>query len=252
LNQQRNEICCIHCGQPELTELHEVWDYRDFQVETCCEGMHASVAEFLAEDPKAAAAWLSGLSGGILAHMHAPGARRIIESDGQLVIDWNLHLQPVEQRVAKSFVRDHHRHCPPPAGWRFGTGVRNGPGLDSLIGVAMVGRPVGRFDPSKVLEVNRVCIREDVSPGLVWNACSMVYGWAARQAKKRGFQKIVTYTLESEDGTSLRAAGWVPEFRTRGGTRSCKSRPRVDKTSTEPKVRWAPAWCASVDILRCM
>jgi hypothetical protein len=239
---------CLHCGEPELVEVHEVWDYRDFMLDTCCEGMRDAVSEFLAEDPKAGAEWLSGLSsepgvaGGVLSHINPAGLRRVIDHDGLLQLDWNLQVKPVSQRAAKEFVRTHHRHCPPPAGWRFGTGLTNG---SQLIGVIMVGRPVARgLDPKTVLEVNRLCIRDDIAPGLVWNGCSKMYGWASREAKRRQFKRIVTYTLESEDGTSLRAAGWVPEAKTKGGSWSCASRPRADKTSTEPKVRWAPAWCA--------
>lgn len=246
----RQPLACLFCGQPELAELVEVWGPREFMVETCCPGMHEAVNEFLAKDPKAAAAWLSGLSDGILQHVHGPGVRRVIDAGGQLVLDWNLHTAPVAWSDAKRFVADHHRHCPPPAGWRFGTGLRNGPGIDSLIGVVIVGRPVARaLDQKRVVEVNRLCIRDDISRDLVWNACSMGYAWASKQARKRGFQRIVTYTLESEDGTSLRAAGWVPEAKTRGGTWNCPSRPREDKTSTEPKVRWSPAWCAGAGVV---
>jgi len=244
------DTLCPHCNQPEVAEIFEVYADRNFQIETCCEGMHEAVNDFLSDNPKAAGAWLSGLSGGILGQLHGPGVRRIIPNesgDGQLVIDWNLSVTPVAQKVAKEFVRTHHRHCPPPAGWRFGTGVSNGPGPEGLIGVVMVGRPVARaLNQSTVVEVNRLCIRDDISPGLVWNGCSLLYGWASRQARKRGMGKIITYTLESEDGTSLRAAGWIPESKTKGGSWNCASRPRTDKTSTEPKVRWAPAWCSCV------
>lgn len=122
-------------------------------------------------------------------------------------------------------------------GWKFGGGIRNG---SELIGVVTVGRPVARaYDARKyIIEVNRLCVRRDIPSGLAWNACSMAYGYAAREAKKRGYALIVTYTLESEDATTLKAAGWTFDGITRGGSRSCPSRPRVDKTSTERKVRW--------------
>ena len=245
-SKQPIALTCLHCGAPELAQLHEVWSYREFQVETCCEGLHQAVADFMVESPKAAGAWLSGLSDGVLGAMHRTGVRRIVESDGQLVIDWNLHTAPVVWADAKAFVKLHHRHCPAPVGWRFGIGLRNGPAPENLIGVVTVGRPVARgYDGATVPEVNRMCIRDDAAAsGLAWNACSMGYGWASREAKRRGFKKIVTYTLESEDGTSLKAAGWIAEARTKGGSRSCASRPRTDKTSTEPKVRWSPGWCS--------
>lgn len=236
---------CPHCKVPEFVHVHEVFSNHEFMLDTCCEDMRDDVNEFLARDPKAAGAWLSGLSDGILGAIHGPGVRRVIESDGQFLVDWNLHQAPVAQLVAKEFVRKHHRHCPPPAGWRYGGAVSNGPGEEGLIGVVMIGRPVARaLDQNTVVEVNRLCVRPDIPAALVWNACSLLYGWASREARKRGFKRIITYTLESEEGTSLRAAGWKPEAKTQGGSWSRPGRPRTDKTSTEPKVRWAPAWCA--------
>ena len=128
------------------------------------------------------------------------------KSCGSLLLDWNPRIVTVSQARAKAFVREHHAHCPPPAGWRFGAGLCNG---HELIGVVMVGRPVARrLDPARVVEVNRLCIRRDLPHGLTWNACSMLYAWSAREAKARGYDRIVTYTLDSEPGTTLRAAGW--------------------------------------------
>lgn len=236
---------CLYCGDEELVEVHEVYDFRDFQLETCCEGMHEATVEYLNEDPKAAAQWLSGLSGGILTQIHRPGLRRVIDDGcGHLVLDWNLQVVPIEQKVAKEFVRVHHRHCPPPAGWRFGAGVTNGCG--NLIGVIMVGRPVARaLNQAEVLEVNRLCVRDDLAAGLVWNCCSLLYGWASREGRRRGFKKIITYVLDSENATTLRAAGWKPEAITSGGSWSRPTRQRIDKTTTQPKVRWTAAWCSS-------
>ena len=36
----------------------------------------------------------------------------------------------------------------------------------------------------------------------------MLYGAAWRAARAMGYRKIITYTLASEDGASLRASGW--------------------------------------------
>ncbi|OLP04585.1 XF1762 family protein [Rhodoferax antarcticus] len=234
---------CIHCGDDESVEIHEVYGYRDFLLDTCCESFHKDVVDFLNKDPKTAAKWLMGLSDGILLQMQQPKLRRVIDDGlGSLMLDWNLTLVPVEQRTAKEFVKRHHRHCPPPAGWRFGAGVSNGNG--NLIGVIMVGRPVARtLNQNEILEVNRLCVRDDIPQGLVWNACSLLYGWASKQARQRGFKKIITYVLESESGTTLRAAGWVPELKTSGGSWNRKTRQRVDKTTTQPKIRWTAPWC---------
>ena len=227
---------CPYCGEPEVAEISEIWSPREFQMETCCEGMHEAVAEFLAEDAKQAAVWLR-LKG--LDEYVGKRSRRVVNDHGHLVIDWMPEIVEVSQATAKSFVTRHHRHCPPPAGWRFGAGLTNG---CELIAVVMVGRPVARMiDGTTTVEVNRLCVRDDIAGGLVWNACSQLYAWAAREAKRRGFSRIITYTLESEAGTSLKAAGWEIEHTSKGGGWSRPSRTRPTISPMCPKNRWSPA-----------
>ena len=86
------------------------------------------------------------------------------------------------------------------AGHKFSIGcAKDG----ELVGVAIVGRPVSRYlDDGWTLEVNRLCTTGEK------NACSILYAASARAAKAMGYRKIITYTLDSESGSSLRAAGW--------------------------------------------
>jgi len=42
----------------------------------------------------------------------------------------------------------------------------------------------------------------------VKNGCSMLYGALVRIAWGMGYTRVLTYTLENESGSSLRAAGW--------------------------------------------
>jgi hypothetical protein len=227
---------CLYCGDEERVEVFEYWSSGEFLLDTCCEGMRDAAHEFLAEDPKAAAAWLETLGHGGDAEPVLQDLRRVIDNDGQLLLDHNLRIVPVSWAQAKAFVLEHHRHCPPPAGWRFGAGVMNG---SQLIAVVLVGRPVARMlDPKKVLEVNRLCVRTDVAPGFVWNACSMLYGWAAREAKARGFERVVTYVMEHEAGVTLKAAGWKIDGEVKGRSWNAPSRPRQDRTAIVNKVRW--------------
>lgn len=74
---------------------------------------------------------------------------------------------------------------------------------DVLVGAAIVGRPVSGIDPKSVLEVTRLVT--DGTP----HACSKLYGAAAKIGRAMGYQRIQTYILSTEAGTSLRAAGWV-------------------------------------------
>ena len=44
--------------------------------------------------------------------------------------------------------------------------------------------------------------------GFVYRHTNHLYAASARAAKAMGYRKIITYTLDSESGSSLRAAGW--------------------------------------------
>lgn len=111
-----------------------------------------------------------------------------------------LTLMPVALATANAFVNAHHRHHKATAGHKFSIGcAKDG----ELVGVAIVGRPVSRYlDDGWTLEVNRLCTTGEK------NACSILYAASARAAKAMGYRKIITYTLDSESGSSLRAAGW--------------------------------------------
>lgn len=142
-----------------------------------------------------------------------------------------MEAVPIGLRDANAFVGVLHRHHGESRGHKFSIGAEK---YDRLVGVAIIGRPVARpLDNGFNAEVTRLC-----TDG-THNACSFLYGAAARAAKEMGYRKIYTYTLESEPGDSLRAAGWVREGLTAGGSWSCKSRPRDDKHPTEPKWRWS-------------
>ena len=112
----------------------------------------------------------------------------------------SLQLVPVSLATANDFVTYHHRHHKKVVGHKFSVGCEaNG----KLVGVAIIGRPVSRYlDNGFTLEVNRLC-----TDGTK-NACSKLYGAASRAAKAIGYRKIITYTLDSEEGVSLRASGW--------------------------------------------
>lgn len=143
----------------------------------------------------------------------------------------NLAAVPMTRDKAMAFIAQHHRHHGRPPGYLFCVGAERG---GELVGVAVVGRPVSRMlQDGKTAEVIRMC-----TDG-TRNACSFLYGAAWRIAREMGYQRLVTYTLPSEGGASMRATGWVPvETKAGGGTWSRESRPREDKHPLEPKVRW--------------
>ena len=153
------------------------------------------------------------------------------------MLDWQLVLRPIRFAEARAFIAEHHQYCPPPVAWRFGKSIWNG---RQMLGVVTVGNPVARALMGRgIVEVNRRCIRRDVAPLLCWNAASMLYGDAARQAERAGFSRIITYSRQDEDGVSLRAAGWTDEGAAGGRGWHSPSRPRGNRNAFVPKRRWS-------------
>jgi hypothetical protein len=140
-------------------------------------------------------------------------------------------LIPTTLKAANAFVKQYHRHHAMVRGCKFCLAVTDEAG--AIRGVAIVGRPVSRgLDDGVTVEVTRLC-----TDG-ARNACSMLYRASWRAAAAMGHTRLVTYILESEDGTSLRAAGMRRVELVRGRSWSCASRARVDKHPTTPKWRW--------------
>jgi hypothetical protein len=107
---------------------------------------------------------------------------------------------PLDLSEAHEFVRNFHRHNKPAQGGKFAIGCSDG----ELVGVIVVGRPVGRnLDDGQTAEVTRCCVLEGAR-----NACSLLYAAAWRACRAMGYRRLVTYTLQSESGASLRGAGW--------------------------------------------
>lgn len=87
------------------------------------------------------------------------------------------------------------------------------------------------LDDGKTLEINRVA-----TDGAK-NACSMLYGASVRVARAMGYEKVVTYTLESENGASVKAANFVCDGQA-GGIHWTGSRNTGVDTPKEMKTRW--------------
>jgi hypothetical protein len=141
-----------------------------------------------------------------------------------------LTIVPLPLDEANAFVAVMHRHHQPVVGHKFSLGVSDG---DQVSGVAIVSRPVSRMlDDGLTLEVTRVAT--DGTP----NACSGLYGACRRATFALGYRKLVTYTLPSESGASLRGAGYRLIGAAGGGSWSREDRPRVDTHPLQQKLRW--------------
>ena len=148
-----------------------------------------------------------------------------------------LVIVPLTFREANELVAQWHRHHQPLRG-RAGAGHRFSIGaLDTssgrLVGAAIVCRPVSRcLDHRRVAEVARL-----VTDG-TRNACSILYAAAARAAQAMGYERIQTYILEAEHGSSLRAAGWRCDAHVRGNKPWTGRSGRRGDQPTCPKWRW--------------
>lgn len=143
-----------------------------------------------------------------------------------------LTIVPCSIQDAKAIVKRWHRHHPPPVSGLFALGVVGEDG--ALHGVAIVGRPVARMaDDGWTCEVIRVA-----TDGTA-NACSALYGAAWKAARALGWSRMITYTLPSEGGASLRGAGWR-EVGAAGGGEGWLHHPRPGKClhPTDVKTRW--------------
>jgi hypothetical protein len=147
-----------------------------------------------------------------------------------------IELRPVTRDAAFEFIARLHRHHGVPVGHLWSQAVHCDDG--ELRGVAVSGRPVARaLDDGLTVEVTRLCT--DGTP----NACSMLYAAARRAAQSKGYRRGLTYILASEDGSSVRAAGYRLLWTVKGRSWDTPSRPRTDKHPTEDKQAWGwGAW----------
>ena len=138
-------------------------------------------------------------------------------------------IKPISLKQANEYVEKYHRHHKAVRGCKFCISLVEN---DEIVGVAICGRPVSRYyDNGITLEINRLCTNG------FKNACSQLYGACCRIAKEMRYKKIITYTLESENGASLRASNFVCEG-IAGGKEWTGCRKRDTGVPKEMKKRW--------------
>lgn len=139
--------------------------------------------------------------------------------------------RPISLRDASEFVNTHHRHHVSPQGHKFSIALYDG---DLIIGVIIAGRPVSRLqDDGLTLEVTRCCVKEVYKNGI-----TKLYAAVYRVAQAMGYDRIITYTLESEPGVSMKAANFTKKHISKGGSWNSKSRQRENKHPLEAKYLW--------------
>ena len=145
----------------------------------------------------------------------------------------SLKIKPCHLRAAREYVGQYHRHSIPPVGGKFAVACYDG---EVLCGVAICGRPVSRhLDDGQTLEILRCC-----TDG-TRNACSKLYGACSRIGFDMGYDCIITYTLATETGASLRAAGFAFDGEAGGKEWTGHRRRAYYVAPTQMKRRWIKA-----------
>lgn len=111
-----------------------------------------------------------------------------------------LTIKPIHLKAANAYIKQFHRHNIPTQGGKFAISVYED---NRLCDVAICGRPTARrSDDGTTLEIYRCC-----TDG-TRNACSKLYGASCKIGFDMGYKRIITYTLQSESGASLKASGF--------------------------------------------
>ena len=147
-----------------------------------------------------------------------------------------LSIIPLTLKEANEFVTKHHRHNKKCAGhkWSVGAIYKN-----KLVGVIIVGKPIARkLDNRFTLEVNRNCVLDDAPKG----TCSFLYAKAIKIWQSMGGKKIITYTLTTESGSSLKAVNFNNETKVQTFKKNTGWTTRANRVWQEvqaiPRIRW--------------
>lgn len=140
-----------------------------------------------------------------------------------------LAVRPLTVKASEAFVRRYHRHSSPRCSGKFAVAAQLG---DRTVGVGLAGRPSAiPLDDGRTIEVLRVC-----TDGTD-NACSFLYGALHRIARAMGYRRAVTYTLATEPGSSLRAAGYKVAATVKPDHGDRPGRPRIPRKAVA-RIRW--------------
>lgn len=146
-----------------------------------------------------------------------------------------LRISPLSIKEANCVIAQMHRHNSPVRVARFACGCCDEEG--NLHGAAIVGSPSAyHLCDGVTVEVLRVA-----TDG-TRNACSILYAACIRAAFALGYRRVITYTLHSESGSSLKAVGFCLDTSDAGGvawTTNTKRRRKMQEISLEKKNRWS-------------
>ena len=108
----------------------------------------------------------------------------------------------IDLAIANRFIQLHHRHSLPlkPINVKYIIGLEED---EELVGVSIIGRCVNRhMDSEDTLEIRRLATNG------IKNGCSFLLARSAELAFSLGYNRIITYTLDKESGSSLKGCGF--------------------------------------------
>lgn len=108
----------------------------------------------------------------------------------------------IDLSEANRFISLHHRHSLPlkPINVKYIIGLEH---EEEIVGVSILGRCVNRY----MDDIDSIEIRRLATNGIK-NGCSFLLARSCELAFSLGYQKIITYTLDIESGSSLRGCGF--------------------------------------------
>lgn len=116
-----------------------------------------------------------------------------------------LSTKPITIKAANEFIKGFHRHHRPTIrnSGRWALAAVNL--SDEVVGVVIAGNPVSAsYMDGYTLELTRLCVKEGAPKG----TCSFLLSKSCAIWRTMGGQRVITYTLETESGASLKGAGW--------------------------------------------
>lgn len=144
-----------------------------------------------------------------------------------------MKIVPISLKAANEIVLLNHRHNKPVQGHKWSIGCQH---QESIVAVCICGRPISRMlDDGRTIEVLRLCVVD----GAPKNVCSFLYRAAWRVWSAMGGERLITFTLQEESGSSLRGAGFKLVNSFEGQTWDRNKRPRqTQEVQLKSKHRW--------------
>ncbi|MBO2608229.1 XF1762 family protein [Shewanella algae] len=116
-----------------------------------------------------------------------------------------VKVRPISIKEANAFIKEHHRHHRPTIRNCGKWALAAVDGLGSTVGVMIAGNPVSAtYMDGLTIEITRLCVKEKAPKG----TCSFLLSRCCKIWAEMGGERVITYTLDSESGASLKGAGW--------------------------------------------